>query len=122
MGLPVEHVSQEITFPTHKQMFVFTILSVTCQNMLADLGRGQLRSTHNVVPVNTSVRSVHCTVQHATLNVDEPVGGEMLRMPRYISLDRHRTTTVVTKYTEKSTRYRTRVGVVLFIRHISSFA
>ncbi len=40
----------------------------------------------------------------------------MLQMPRYISLDRHRTTTEVTKYTEKSTRYRTRVGVVLSIR------
>ena len=26
-GLPFERVSQEITFPTHKQLFVFTLLS-----------------------------------------------------------------------------------------------
>ena len=43
-GLPFERVSQEITFPTHKQVFVFTLLFVTCQTTLAALGRGQLRS------------------------------------------------------------------------------
>ena len=42
-GAPFERVSQEITFPTHKQVFVFTLLFVTCQTTLPALGRGQLR-------------------------------------------------------------------------------
>ena len=53
--LPFVRVSQEITFPTREQVFVFTLLSVTCQTTLATLDSFAL--THNVVPANTSVPS-----------------------------------------------------------------
>ena len=48
---------------THKQVFVFTILSVTCQTTLA---ANNSALTHNVVPVNTAVPSCvgTCIVQN----------------------------------------------------------
>ena len=36
-GLPFVRVPQQMTFPTHKQVFVFALLSVTCQTTLAAL-------------------------------------------------------------------------------------
>ena len=67
-GLPFVRVSQEITFPTHKQVFVFTLLSVTCQTTLAALDNSAL--THNVVPVNTSVPScIGTCIVHNTLPI-----------------------------------------------------
>ena len=44
-GLPFVRVSQEITFPTHKHVFVFTLLSVTCQTTLAALDNSALTTT-----------------------------------------------------------------------------